>query len=36
MHVMSVNVDGTLSEVSFEDSTGTMDEFFSCDTLCTT
>lgn len=36
MHFMSVNVDGTLSEVPFEDSTVTMDEFCSCDTLCTT
>jgi hypothetical protein len=36
MHFMSVNVEGTLSEVPFEDSTVTMDEFCSCDTLCTT
>lgn len=35
MHFMSVNVDGTLSEVSVEDRTVTMVEFCSCDTLCT-
>lgn len=35
MHFMSVNVDGTLSEVPLEDSTITVDELCSCDTLCT-
>jgi hypothetical protein len=36
MDFVSVNIGGTLSEVTFEDSTVTTNEFCSCDTLCTT